>query len=101
LEAGKFTRQSWTEAIKRYAAEKEQVEDEAERDEAALRSMISTDDGGDVSRIRLPSGSSDAGAEAGHHGSATKEVLPQEFGISASTLDRVSTILNEGTKERI
>jgi len=45
--------QSGTEAIKRYATEKEQVEDEAERDEAALRTMISADDGGDVSRIRF------------------------------------------------
>ena len=42
--AGKFTSQSGTEAIKRYAAEKEQVAKEAERDEAALRTMISAAD---------------------------------------------------------
>ena len=41
----------------------------------------------------------DAGAESGgHHGSPTREALAQEFGISASNLDGVSTILNEGTK---
>jgi len=45
--------------------------------------------------------SSDAGAEAGHHGSPTREALAQEFGISASNLDGVSTILNEGTRGQI
>ncbi|MGC2574841.1 MAG: hypothetical protein WA364_25280 [Candidatus Nitrosopolaris sp.] len=47
-EAGKFTSQSGTEAIKRYATE-EEVEEEAERDEAALKTRISADDGGDAS----------------------------------------------------
>ena len=47
--------QSGTEAIKRYATE-EEVEEEAERDEAALKTRISADDGGDASNVlRLPS----------------------------------------------
>jgi hypothetical protein len=56
-EAGKFTSQSGTEAIKRYATE-EEVEEEAERDEAALKTRISADDGGDASNI-LPLPSAD------------------------------------------
>ncbi len=51
-----------------------------------------------TSEMRLPSAD---GSGIGHHGSATKEELADRFGVSSSTLDRVSTILDQGTPEQI
>ena len=51
-----------------------------------------------TSEMRLPSAD---GSGIGRHGSATKEELADRFGVSSSTLDRVSTILDQGTPEQI
>jgi hypothetical protein len=40
-------------------------------------------------------------AMAAAMGSATREELAQQFGVSTSTLDRVNTILDQGTPEQI
>ena len=41
------------------------------------------------------------GGRIGHKGSNTREELAEQFGVSSSTLDRVSTILDQGTPEQI
>jgi hypothetical protein len=53
-------------------------------------------------RSRIDS-DSDSGRDSGggHKGSATREGLAGRFGVSSSTPDRVSTILDQGTPEQI
>jgi hypothetical protein len=57
------------------------------------------DEGGDGNEI--PSLSADRGRIGGHKGSATNQELAEQFGVSTSTLDRVDTILQDGTPEQV
>jgi transposase-like protein len=43
----------------------------------------------------------DGSGIGGHKGSATSQELAEQFGVSSSTLDRVRTILEEGTPEQV
>ena len=49
----------------------------------------------------MPPPSADGGRIGGHKGSVTTQELANEFGVSASTIDRVKTILEQGTAEQI
>ena len=83
-ESSKFTTESGTEAInKRW--EEEEPDDDAPAE---------LDGGGDDSEI--PPLSADRGRIGGHKGSVTTQELANEFGVSASTIDRVKTILEQG-----
>ena len=60
--------------------------------ERAAEAAAATDDIAD--EMRLPS----ADGSGSRHGSATREELAEQFGVSSSTLDRVSTITTTDTK---
>jgi hypothetical protein len=80
------------------AADKRWEEDNGSPSDNAIHDKDVPDSYSTTSEMRLPSAE---GSGIGRHGSATREELADRFGVSSSTLDRVSTILDQGTPEQI
>jgi hypothetical protein len=116
-QATKFTAETGTEAAgKRWSGNGEEQEPyenhDANDDYGTKRDDEGEDDigggyggggagggGGGDGEEEMPLPSADGSRT--RHGSATNQELAEQFGVSTSTLDRVKTILDEGTPEQV